>query len=106
MKKKNPFFTLLLILFLIYLGLFIANETGFYDKSVRDKTILTQKKIEDFEKDIKEGKNIDATSYLPKEKDYSNVFTKSANKISNKLGLLVNNKSKNIWQFIKALFIS
>ena len=62
--------------------------------------------VKEFEKDISEGKNVDAKDYFPKEVDYSNVFTKSANNISNKIGLVVNYKAKNIWDFIKTLFIS
>lgn len=49
---------------------------------------------------------MDAKDYFPKEVDYSNVFTKSANNISNKIGLVVNSKAKNVWDFIKTLFIS
>ena len=55
---------------------------------------------------MSEGKNVDAKDYVPKEVNYSSVFTKSANNISNKIGLVVNYKAKNIWDFIKTLFIS
>jgi len=106
MKKHNFFKTLFILVFLLYLALFIASKTGYYEKSVKDKTFLTNKKIKEFEKDISEGKNVDAKDYFPKEVDYSNIFTKSANNISNKIGLVVNSKAKNVWDFIKTLFIS
>lgn len=106
MKKHNFFKTLFILVFLLFLALFIASKTGYYEKSVKDKTFLTNKKLKEFEKDISEGKNVDAKDYFPKEVDYSNVFTKSANNISNKIGLVVNYKAKNIWDFIKTLFIS
>lgn len=106
MKKHNFFKTLFILVFLLFLALFIASKTGYYEKSVKDKTYLTNKKLKEFEKDIIEGKNVDAKDYFPKEVDYSNVFTKSANNISNKIGLVVNYKAKNIWDFIKTLFIS
>lgn len=106
MKKHNFFKTLFILVFLLFLALFIASKTGYYEKSVKDKTYLTNKKLKEFEKDISEGKNVDAKDYFPKEVDYSNVFTKSANNISNKIGLVVNYKAKNIWDFIKTLFIS
>lgn len=106
MKKHNFFKTLLILVFLLFLALFIASKTGYYEKSVKDKTFLTNKKLKEFEKDISEGKDVDAKDYLPKEVDYSNVFTKSANNISNKIGLVVNSKAKNVWDFIKTLFIS
>ncbi len=106
MKKHNFLKTLFILVFLLYLALFIAGKTGYYEKSVKDKTYLTNKKLKEFEKDISEGKNVDAKDYLPTEVDYSNVFTKSANNISNKIGLVVNSKAKNVWDFIKTLFIS
>lgn len=106
MKKHNFFKTLFILVFLLFLALFIASKTGYYEKSVKDKTYLTNKKLKEFEKDISEGKNVDAKDYFPKEVDYSNMFTKSANNISNKIGLVVNYKAKNIWDFIKTLFIS
>ena len=106
MKKHNFFKTLFILVFLLFLALFIASKTGYYEKSVKDKTNLTNKKLKEFEKDIIEGKNVDAKDYFPKEVDYSNVFTKSANNISNKIGLVVNSKAKNVWDFIKTLFIS
>lgn len=106
MKKHNFFKTLFILVFLLFLALFIASKTGYYEKSVKDKTYLTNKKLKEFEKDISEGKNVDAKDYFPKEVDYSNVFTKSANNISNKIGLVVNSKTKNVWDFIKTLFIS
>ena len=106
MKKHNFFKTLFILVFLLFLALFIASKTGYYEKSVKDKTYLTNKKLKEFEKDISEGKNVDAKDYFPKEVDYSNIFTKSANNISNKIGLVVNYKAKNMWDFIKTLFIS
>ena len=96
MKKHNFFKTLFILVFLLFLALFIASKTGYYEKSVKDKTYLTNKKLKEFEKDISEGKNVDAKDYFPKEVDYSNVFTKSANNISNKIGLVVNSKAKNV----------
>ena len=106
MKKHNFLKTLFILVFLLFLALFIASKTGYYEKSVKDKTYLTNKKLKEFEKDISEGKNVDAKDYFPKEVDYSNVFTKSANNISNKIGLVVKSKAKNVWDFIKTLFIS
>ncbi len=106
MKKHNFFKTLFILVFLLFLALFIASKTGYYEKKLRDNSILTEEKLKEFEKDISEGKDVDAKDYFPKEVDYSNVFTKSANNISNKIGLVVNSKAKNVWDFIKTLFIS
>ena len=45
MKKHNFFKTLFILVFLLFLALFIASKTGYYEKSVKDKTYLTNKKL-------------------------------------------------------------
>ena len=45
MKKHNFLKTLFILVFLLYLALFIAGKTGYYEKSVKDKTFLTNKKL-------------------------------------------------------------
>ena len=103
-KKMHPFLKILIVLFFIYLALYIANLTGYYDKSIREKTILTEEKKREFEKDLKEGKNVQIKTYLQSEKDYSNFLTKSANKINNKLGDFFSDDLNGLWLFIKSLF--
>lgn len=105
-KKGNLFFKILFIFFIIYLALFIANETGYYEKRVRDRTIMTQNQLDKFEEDLANNKELDLIDYFPQEEDYSNVFTKTANQIANKLSVIVNNNADSVWDFIKTLFIS
>ena len=100
----HPFLKILIVLFFIYLALYIANLTGYYDKSIRERTILTEEKKREFEKDLKEGKNVQIKTYLQSEKDYSNFLTKSANKINNKLGDFFSDDLNGLWLFIKSLF--
>ncbi|MBQ6840589.1 MAG: hypothetical protein IJO63_00530 [Bacilli bacterium] len=107
MKKKKPnwFFRILTVFFVMYVALFISLHTGYYEKTVRDKTIMTEEMIAEFEKDIENNVAVDIKDYLPEEKDYSNFFTKSANGISKGLGNLLDDKTSGIWKFIKSLFI-
>ena len=80
-KNNNWFFKILTILFIIYVALFIANQTGYYEKTIRDKTFLTEEKMHEFEQDVADNKVIDIINYLPEKEDYSNFWTKSANKL-------------------------
>ena len=107
MKKKtiHPFFKILIVFFLIYCVLFIMNETGYYEKSVKNRTILTEQKRREFEKNIDDGKTLSIVSYLPQRVDYSNALTKGANYLSNRLGDIVDNNVDSIWAFFKTLFI-
>ena len=107
MKKKpmHPFFKILIILFMIYSVLFILNETGYYEKSVKNRTIITEQKRIEFEKNIEDGKVVSIVSYLPERQDYSNVLTKSANYLANRLGDIADNNIDGVWNFFKTLFI-
>ena len=107
MKKKrgNLFFRILTILFIIYVALFIVQQTGYYDKTVRDQTLMTEEKIKQFESDVAQNKAVDVINYLPEKEDYSNFLTRSANVITNKLGDILDKKVDNIWDIIKSLFI-
>jgi hypothetical protein len=66
MKKKNSryFWWLLLVLFVVYSGFTIANETGYYETKLKEKTYMTEKEIEKFEKDVKDGKALDIKEYM------------------------------------------
>ena len=74
-------------------------------KSVKSRTILTEQKRIEFEKDIEDGKTISIISYLPEKKDYSNILTKSANYLANRLGDIADNNTHSLWKFLKTLFI-
>ena len=105
-KKNNWFFRILTVLFIIYLALFISLHTGYYEKTVRDRTLMTEEKIKEFEKDVANNIAVDIKDYLPPQEDYSNFFTKSASTISKTLGNVLDNNAQNFWDFIKSLFIS
>lgn len=107
MKKKEPnwFMRILTLLFIVYVFLFILNKTGYYEKNVRDKTIMTEEQIKQFEDDVANNIAVDINSYLPEKVDYSNFFTKGANLVSKSLGNVLDSKADNVWEFIKSLFI-
>ena len=107
MKKKSmhPFFKVLIVLFAIYSVLYILNETGYYEKSVRNRTIITEQKRLEFEKDIADGKVVDIIDYLPEKEDYGNKITRCANFLANKLGEVVEYNLEDLYKLLKALFI-
>ena len=105
-KKTNWFFRILTFFFIIYVALFISLHTGYYEKKVRDHTLMTEEMINQFENDIQNNVVIDIKDYLPEEKDYSNVFTKSANTLSKGLKSVLDDRVTGVWNVIKSLFIS
>lgn len=83
-KKHNPVLTILFILFIVYISLFIAGESGYYEKQTYEKTILTEENIRKFEDDIKNNKTINIEDYTTvKNKDYSCFASDAGDNFSN-----------------------
>lgn len=68
----------ILVLILFFSLYFSKYNMDYYE----NKSVLTEEAIERFEKDMKEGKKIVASNYLPKEKDYDNKISKMGVKSS------------------------
>lgn len=76
-----------LVLIIIFLVMFFSSSSGYYEYELNKKSNLTKEAIERFEKDVKEGKEIDVEDYLVKDKkDYSNNFSRIGLVLSNKIG--------------------
>ena len=72
--------------------------TGYYEYHIQEKTILTNKKIKEFEEDVRNNENIDVKDYLAYEDiDYTN-------KLTNLVYNMSNNGNKIARKLIKGLF--
>lgn len=86
LKINNIFKFIFIILILVFLFLIVASQSGYYEYELSRKTKLTDDAIDKFEKDVKEGKNIDINDYLANEKkDYNNDVSNFGRKFSDKL---------------------
>jgi len=97
MEKNKPlinkvFKFICTLLCIIYLGLFIANNTGYYSFSLRNKKELTEEQIKKFEEDVKNGINVDINEYLDFNTiSYQNNISKLGYNISSFVGDLIKN---------------
>lgn len=83
LKKTFPKIVILIIL-IAFLSSYYISNSGYYEYRLQEKTILTNKKIKEFESDIKENRNVDIKTYLETEEiDYSNNITNIMYQISN-----------------------
>ena len=93
MKKEDrekiyvKIFNFFLIIFLVsFITLYVSNKTGYFEYQQREKVVLTEEKIKQFEEDIKKGANIDLNTYLEdKKQNYNNKTSKLGLYISNKI---------------------
>ena len=71
-------------LLVIFLGLFIANNTGYYSFSAINRKQLTEEQIKKFEEDVKNGVDIDINNYLEENTvSYKNNISSLGYNISN-----------------------
>ena len=104
--KTNFFNRIMLLLFLLFLGVYFAGKTGYYESVLHNKKELTEEQIIKFENDIASNIEVDLNEYIPKEEDNSNFVSRGGYNISQVLSNLLNDKCKDIWLIIKTLFIT
>ncbi len=80
---KKVFNTIMLCLFILFISLYVASETGYYEYQNKEKKEFTEEKIKQFEEDVKKGKQINLKDYLNDNiKVYDNKVTKLGNTLS------------------------
>ena len=85
MKKKLPKLILFLICF-SFVVTYIIYETGYYEYKLQNRTVLTKEQMEQFEKDVNDGKDVTLNDYLIEtEVDYTTKLTDATVKVSSKV---------------------
>ena len=75
-KKNNIFLKILGCLFILFIALFIANMSGYYEGKIRERVTVTKEGIKMFEQAVKNGDAIDIESFLNTENiDYSSKLS-------------------------------
>ena len=98
MKKESTFKFILLCFIICFLVILFAGKTGYYEKKLRDNSILTEEQIKKFEEDLKEGKDVDISNYvINKNKDYTTKLTSDVYSVSLKV-------EKTIDKIVKFIF--
>ena len=104
-KAWIVFRRILTILFIIYLINYFMASTGYYEKQINNKTVLTEEKIREFESDVRNGEEVDIKNYIDSDKvDNSNGLSKTGRKVSNTINDFVTNKAIKIFKFFGKLF--
>lgn len=87
MEPGKIFRSTLLVLFIMFIGLYTSAQVGLIDYQARNKTLMTEEAIKEFENDIKDGKKVDIKKYVvDKNKKYDNGLSKATLKVSNSIG--------------------
>lgn len=74
----------------VYMIIFIANQSGYYSFTSKNKKELTELQIMKFEEDVKNGVNIDLDEYLANTNvSYENNLSRFGSNVSNFFGGLI-----------------
>lgn len=103
-KPKKIFNTVVFSLFVLFVSLYIASSSGYYEYQNEQKTEFTEEKIKQFEEDIKQGKRVDIKNYLTtNNKNYNNKVTKLGNTLSDIIDYSMMNGLEKTFNFFERL---
>lgn len=97
-NKKNKYIkffgiSIVILFFVVY----IIGTSGYYESQIAQQTMITEKKILEFEEDILNGEIIDLNEYMSEEtKNYENKFTQLGESINNGVITVFNDGIKEI----------
>ena len=104
-KKNNPFLKILGILFIIFMALYIANMSGYYEGKIRDNVTITEEGIKEFEKKVQNGEEIDITSFLNNEQiDYSSSMSNLGDGVTESIENIIFKGMTFVTNILKSLF--
>ena len=105
-KRRNYFWLLLGGLFLVFIAYMVAYNSGYYEANMSRKTKITEEKLQEFEQDVKEGKDIDVKKYVETDfVDYSSSMSKLGNKLSSSIDSFMDSGLTDFFEFLGRLFI-
>ena len=104
-KKGSIFLKILGVLFLVYIALFIANMSGYYESRVREQVTITDEGIKEFEEKVQNGEEIDITSFLKTEReDYSSNMSNLGDNLTSGLENIISSGAQIVSNLFKSLF--
>lgn len=104
-KKKGPLYYTFMLLVIVFIALYIALESGYYENKVSKKVAITESAITEFENDVKEGNEIDIKEYLQDDYiDYSSEASRMGVKVSGKIESFMTSGIEKFFKLLGKLF--
>ncbi len=82
---KNGFKIFCVMIIIIFLILFFSYKNGYYIDKNKEKSILTEEMIKEYENDLKNGVDVSQKEYVVLSDSYDNKYTKASLKISKQI---------------------
>lgn len=104
-KKINYFKIIMILLFVVFIGLYIFQKNGYYEYMQYNKMMITKESMEKFESDVAEGKDVTISNYIDNTyKDYSNNVSNLGLKTSSFIESLMTDGLGKTFEVLKTLF--
>ena len=95
---------IIIIIVIVFISAYMISESGYYEYTMQQRTIITNDKIKEFEQDIKDNKDIDLIDYIDNEEiNYSNKITNLVYGISNNSNKLARKAIKYLFKKLSTL---
>ena len=82
---KKGFKIVLTILIILFLVLYFSYQNGYYIDKNKEKSLLTEEKIKEYEEDLKNGIDVSKKDYVVIMDTYDNTYTRLSLSISKKI---------------------
>ena len=82
---KNGFKISLFLIIILYLLLYFSYQNGYYVDKNKEKMLLTDEKIKEYEEDLKNGVDVSQKDYIAKVPSYDNPYTRFSLSLSRKI---------------------
>lgn len=101
MNLKQTVKLIAIITVVSFLCLYFTSMGGYYESNLKQRNILTEEAIAQFEKDVAAGKEIIASNYIQEEKDYNDKISRLTLKASNTIIKTFNKIMKSIFKYLE-----
>ncbi len=82
----NNYFKIFILIFIVFfLFLYFSYQNGYYIDKNKEKKILTEEKIKEYEEDLKNGVDVENKDYVVVSSTYDNSYTRFALSFSKKI---------------------
>ena len=103
MELNKLVYALFIIMLVAFLSIYFGTTNGLINSNT-EKTVFTEEKIKEFEKDVAEGKNVNIKDYVTNtSKDYSNKITDFGDGMSSFIFDMVNGVLKGSFKVVEKM---
>lgn len=94
---------LILIVFFSFLGLYFFYNSGYMENKIRKEKEMMEQMILKYEEDLENGIDVSKEDYIIEKPDYSNRYTKTSLKISEKVCDIIDGSIKYVFKKVNKM---